>query len=64
MLYNVVQVKVQVDTILKVLAGTKVTFIVCLQPHPLAGLCELFRKSPGRNLNQKLLRDQVGQTFL
>jgi len=53
------QVKVQVDTILKVLAGTKVTFIVCLQPHHLAGLCELFRKSPGRNLNQKLLRDQL-----
>jgi hypothetical protein len=24
-----------------------------------AGLCELFRRSPGRNPNQKLLRDQV-----
>jgi len=53
------QVKVQVDTIMKVLAGTKVNFIVCMQPHHLAGLCELFRKSPGRNLNQKLLRDQL-----
>eukprot|EP00092_Neocalanus_flemingeri_P063998 GFUD01077554.1.p1 GENE.GFUD01077554.1~~GFUD01077554.1.p1 ORF type:complete len:1054 (-),score=370.42 GFUD01077554.1:113-3274(-) len=53
------QVKVQVDTIMKVLAGTKVTFMVCMQPHHLAGLCELFRKSPGRNLNQKLLRDQL-----
>jgi len=53
------QVKVQVDTIMKVLTGTKVTFIVCMQPHHLAGLCELFRKSPGRNLNQKLLRDQL-----
>jgi len=53
------QVKVQVDTIMKVLTGTKVTFIVCMQPHQLAGLCELFRKSPGRNLNQKLLRDQL-----
>ena len=54
-----IQVKVQVDTIMKVLTATKVTFIVCMQPHQLAGLCELFRKSPGRNLNQKLLRDQV-----
>jgi myosin-18 len=53
------QVKVQVDTIMKVLTGTKVNFIVCMQPHNLAGLCELFRKSPGRNLNQKLLRDQL-----
>jgi len=53
------QVKVQVDTIIKVLTGTKLTFIVCMQPHHLAGLCELFRKSPGRNLNQKLLRDQL-----
>jgi len=53
------QVKVQVDTMMKVLSGTKVNFIVCMQPHHLAGLCELFRKSPGRNLNQKLLRDQL-----
>jgi len=53
------QVKVQVDTIMRVLTGTKVNFIVCMQPHHLAGLCELFRKSPGRNLNQKLLRDQL-----
>lgn len=53
------QVKVQVDTIMKMLSGTKATFIVCVQPHNLAGLCELFRKSPGRNLNQKLLRDQL-----
>jgi hypothetical protein len=31
----------------------------CRQFSILTGLCELFRRSPGRNLNQKLLRDQV-----
>ena len=53
------QVKVQVEAIIKVLSRTNINFVMCLQPHKLAGLCELFRKNPGRNLNQKLVRDQV-----
>ena len=53
------QVKVQVEAIIKVLSRTNINFVMCLQPHKLAGLCELFRKHPGRNLNQKLVRDQV-----
>ena len=53
------QVKVQVDTIIKVLAASSLHWVVCLQPHPLAGLCELFRRPPGRSVSQKLLRDQV-----
>ena len=52
--------KVQVEAIIRVLSKTNINFVMCLQPHKLAGLCELFRKSPGRNLNQKLVRDQVG----
>ena len=50
----------QVDALLKVLANAKPSFLLCLLPHPLAGLCELFRRSPGRALNQRLLREQVG----
>ena len=53
------QVKVQVDTIVRVLAASSLHWVVCLQPHPLAGLCELFRRPPGRSASQKLLRDQV-----
>ena len=49
----------QVDTIIKVLAASSLHWVVCLQPHPLAGLCELFRRPPGRSVSQKLLRDQV-----
>ena len=55
----VMQVQVQVDAIVDMLAKTEMSFVFCLLPHQLAGLCELFRKSPGRHSNQKLIRDQV-----
>lgn len=53
------QVKVQIDTIVRVLSNTKLNFVVCFQPHHLSGLCELFRKAPGRSISQRLLRDQL-----
>jgi len=53
------QVKVQVDAIIRLLMNTKISFVLCLQPHNLSGLCELFRKGPGKNLNQRLLREQM-----
>ena len=45
---------------IQLLAKTEVSFVFCFLPHNLAGLCELFKRSPGRHSNQKLLRDQVG----
>ena len=54
-----VKVKVEVDSMLKVLSGTQPNFIVCLQPHNMSGLCELFTRNVAKTLDQKLLRDQV-----
>ena len=45
---------------IQLLAKTEISFVFCFLPHNLAGLCELFKRSPGRHSNQKLLRDQVG----
>lgn len=53
------QVLVQVDAIVSLLSRTELTFVFSLLPHNLAGLCELFKKSPGSRLNQKLIRDQI-----
>jgi len=53
------QVKVQIDTILRVISKTQLNFVLCIQPHHLSGLCELFREAPGQHLSQKLLRDQL-----
>ena len=59
--YNrfIVKVKVEVDSMLKVLSATQPNFILCLQPHNMSGLSELFRRNPAPALDQKLLRDQV-----
>ena len=54
-----VQVQVQIDAIVQLLSKTEISFVFCLLPHNLAGLCELFKRSPGRHSNQKLIRDQV-----
>ena len=53
------KVKVEVDSMMKVLSNTQPNFIICLQPHNMSGLCELFRRNPAPALDQKLLRDQV-----
>lgn len=53
------QVQVQVDALVELLSRTEICFVFCMLPHNLAGLCELFKKSPGRHSNQKLIRDQV-----
>ena len=58
---SILQVQVQVETIVELLQKTEMSFVFCLVPHHLAGLCELFKKSPGRYSNQKLIRDQVEQ---
>lgn len=55
--------KVEVDSILQVLSGTQPTFLLCLQPHSMAGLSELLRRNPALSLDQKLLRDQVCQVL-
>ena len=59
--YNrfIVKVKVEVDSMLKVLSATQPNFILCLQPHNMSGLSELFRRPTAPALDQKLLRDQV-----
>ena len=59
---KLIKVLVQVDAIVKLLSTTELSFVFCVLPHNLAGLCELFKKPPGKKLNQKLVRDQV--TFL
>ncbi|XP_023320885.1 unconventional myosin-XVIIIa [Eurytemora carolleeae] len=53
------QIQVQVDAMIQLLAKTEISFVFCFLPHNLAGLCELFKRSPGRHSNQKLLRDQI-----
>ena len=53
------QVRAQVDAVVKVVTGTSPHFVLCLLPHHLAGLSEILRADRECALNQRLLREQV-----
>jgi len=53
------QVRAQVDAVVKVVTGSSPHFVLCLLPHHLAGLSEILRADRECALNQRLLREQV-----
>ena len=57
------QVRAQVDAVVKVITGTSPHFVLCLLPHHLAGLSEILRADRECALNQRLLREQVKSIY-
>jgi len=53
------QVRAQVDAVVKVVTGSSPHFVLCILPHHLAGLSEILRADRECALNQRLLREQV-----
>ena len=54
------QVRAQVDAVVRVVTSTSPHFVLCFLPHHLAGLSEILRADRECALNQRLLREQVG----